>query len=39
MRTRPSRRGLPQGGWTETVDADAIDILATIERIRSLAAA
>lgn len=29
---------MPQGGWTETVDADAIDIPATIERIRALAA-
>lgn len=28
---------MPQGGWTETVDADAINILDTIERIRTLA--
>jgi recombinational DNA repair protein (RecF pathway) len=30
---------MPQGGWTETVELDAIDIPATIERIRTLAAA
>lgn len=34
-----SKNEMPQGGWTETVDADAIDIPATIERIRALAAA
>jgi hypothetical protein len=28
---------MPSRGWTETVDADGIDILATIERIRTLA--
>jgi hypothetical protein len=33
-----SKHEMPQGGWTETVDADAIDILATIERIKTLAA-
>lgn len=30
---------MPQGGWTETVDADAIDIPATVARIRALAGA
>jgi hypothetical protein len=30
---------MPQFGWTETVDADAIDVPATIRRIRELAAA
>lgn len=29
---------MPQNGWTETVDADAIDIPATIARIHQLAA-
>lgn len=33
-----SRSEMPQGGWTETVDADAVDILATIARVRTLAA-
>lgn len=33
-----SKSEMPQGGWTETVDADAIDIPVTIERIRMLAA-
>lgn len=33
-----SEREMPQNGWTETVDADAIDIPATIARIRALAA-
>lgn len=33
-----SRHEMPQSGWTETVDADAIDIPATIARIRALAA-
>ena len=28
---------MPQGGWTETVDMDAIDIPATIARIKELA--
>lgn len=30
---------MPQGGWTETVELDAIDIPATIARIRVLATA
>jgi hypothetical protein len=34
-----SKHEMPQAGWTETVDADAIDIPATIARIRTLAAA
>lgn len=34
-----SKNEMPQAGWTETVDADAIDIPATIARIRTLAAA
>lgn len=29
---------MPQGGWTETVDADAISVPATIARIKELAA-
>lgn len=29
---------MPQGGWTETVDAEAIDIPATIRRMQELAA-
>lgn len=29
---------MPQVGWTETVDLDAIDLPATIDRIRTLAA-
>jgi hypothetical protein len=33
-----SKNEMPQCGWTETVDADAIDILATIKRIKILAA-
>lgn len=33
-----SAQEMPQRGWTETVDLDAVDILATIERIRILAA-
>jgi hypothetical protein len=33
-----SKSEMPQGGWTETVDADAIDIPSTIERIKALAA-
>jgi hypothetical protein len=33
-----SKTEMSQLGWTETVDADAIDVLATIERIRLLAA-
>lgn len=32
-----SRVEMPQGGWTETVDLDAIDIPATIGRIKALA--
>lgn len=32
-----SKSEMPQFGWTETVDADAISIPATIERIRTLA--
>jgi hypothetical protein len=34
-----SKSEMPQGGWTETVDADAVDIPATIARVRELAAA
>jgi hypothetical protein len=34
-----SKSEMPQFGWTETVDADAIDIPATVERIRALARA
>lgn len=34
-----SKTEMPQFGWTETVDADAIDIPTTIARIRVLAAA
>lgn len=34
-----SKGEMPQGGWTETIDADAIDIPVTIARIRALAAA
>lgn len=33
-----SKGEMPQGGWTETVDLDEVDIAATIERIRALAA-
>lgn len=33
-----SKGDLPYAGWTETVDADAIDIPATIARIKELAA-
>lgn len=33
-----SESEMPSRGWTETVDADAIDILSTIERIKALAA-
>lgn len=33
-----SKAEMPQEGWTETVDADAIDIPATIDWIRRLAA-
>lgn len=32
-----SRGEMPQGGWTETVDVDAVDIPATVARIRMLA--
>jgi hypothetical protein len=32
------RQEMPQGGWTETVDAAEIDLAATIRRIRDLAA-
>lgn len=32
-----SKIEMPQAGWTETVDADAIDIPTTIERIQRLA--
>lgn len=32
-----SRTEMPQGGWTETVDASGIDLAATIARIRELA--
>lgn len=31
------REEMPQGGWTETVDLDAIDVAATVDRIRTLA--
>lgn len=31
-----SKKEMPHNGWTETVDADAVDILATIARIRAL---
>jgi hypothetical protein len=34
-----SKNEMPQAGWTETVDADAIDIPATIRRIKELATA
>lgn len=34
-----SKHEMPQRGWTETVDADAIDIPSTKARIRALAAA
>ena len=30
---------MPHGGWTETVDSTEIDLAATIQRIRDLAAA
>jgi hypothetical protein len=30
---------MPHRGWTETVDADAIDIPATVRRIEELASA
>lgn len=32
-----SAREMPQGGWTETVDLDAIDLPATIRQIKKLA--
>lgn len=32
-----SKHEMPQGGWTETVDLDAIDIPATIARMQELA--
>lgn len=34
-----SKGEMTRGGWTETVDADAVDIPATVARIRSLATA
>lgn len=34
-----SKKEMARGGWTETVDADAVDVPATVARIRSLAAA
>jgi hypothetical protein len=30
---------MPHGGWTETVDSTEIDLAATIQRIKDLAAA
>lgn len=33
-----SKSEMPRGGWTETVDADAVDVPASVARIRSLAA-
>jgi hypothetical protein len=30
---------MPHGGWTETVDSTEIDLAATIQRIKGLAAA
>lgn len=32
-----SKHEMPQGGWTETVDLDVINIPATIDRIKALA--
>ena len=32
-----SKLEMPQSGWTETVDADAIDVPATVRRIQQLA--
>lgn len=32
------KQEMPQGGWTETVDSTEIDLAATIQRIRNLAA-
>ena len=32
------KQEMPQGGWTETVDSTEIDLAATIQRVRNLAA-
>jgi hypothetical protein len=37
LRSYLGRNEMPQGGWTETVDSDEIDLAATIRRIRQMA--